>query len=117
MRHNNKDDIMATWTLSYYNAKVAAQVQAWPRGIRVSYLRTVEMMLAYGPNLGMPHTRAMGAGLFEIRAKGREGIGRAFYWTTVGERIIILHGFIKKTEQTPQRELDIALDRLQQVKV
>ena len=50
----------------------------------------------------------MGAGLFEVRAKGREGIGRAFYCAIVGQRIVILHAFIKKTEQTPVRELEIA---------
>jgi phage-related protein len=62
-------------------------------------------------------TRAQWAAVcFEIRAKGREGIGRAFYCTVVRQRIIILHAFIKKTEQTPQRELDIARARLKEVK-
>ena len=42
----------------------------------------------------------MGDGLFEIRAKGQEGIGRALFCTVVGKRIVILHGFIKKTEKT-----------------
>jgi phage-related protein len=107
---------MAAWQLNYYNAKVTAQVDAWPRGIRASFLRSAEAMLEHGPDLGLPHTRAMGSGLFEIRAKGREGVGRAFYCTVVGRRIIILHAFIKKTEQTPQRDLDIARARLKEVK-
>ncbi len=59
----------------------------------------------------MPHTRAMGGGLFEVRAKGREGIGRAFFCTVVGQRIVILHVFTKKTDQTPARELDTARKR------
>lgn len=67
------------------------------------------------PNLGMPHTRAMGDGLFEIRAKADVGTGRAFYCTLVGRRIVILHGFIEKTDKTPQRELDVARDRLKEV--
>jgi phage-related protein len=58
----------------------------------------------------------MGGGLFEIRAKGREGIGRAFYCARIGQRIVILHAFIKKTEQTPQRELEIGRARLKEVK-
>lgn len=107
---------MAAWTLSYYNAKVAGIVEAWPGGIRADYQRTLSVMAAHGPNLGMPHTRAMGAGLFEIRAKGREGIGRAFYCTVVGQRIVILHAIVKKTEQTPQRELEIARARMKEVK-
>lgn len=57
-----------------------------------------------------------GWGLFEIRAKGQEGIGRAFFCTLVGRRIIILHCFIKKTEKTPKHELDIALQRMKEIK-
>ena len=104
------------WQLSYYNANVAAQVERWPDGIRARYLRIVQTMAQHGPNIGMPHTRAMGGGLFEVRAKGREGIGRAFYCTTVGERIVILHAIIKKTEATPARDLDIARARQKEVK-
>ena len=58
----------------------------------------------------------MGGGLFEVRAKGREGIGRAFYCTVIGQRIVILHAFIKKSEQTPTRELETARARLREVK-
>ncbi len=58
----------------------------------------------------------MGGGLFEVRAKGREGIGRAFYCTVTGQRILILHAFIKKSEQTPARELETARARLKEVK-
>lgn len=64
----------------------------------------------------MPYTCAMGDGLFEIRAKGQEGIGRALFSTVVGKRIFILHGFIKKTEQTPQRALDTARRRMKEVR-
>ena len=66
--------------------------------------------------LANPYTRAMGDGLFEIRAKGQEGIGRALFCTVVGKRIVILHGFIKKTEQTPQRALDTARRRMKEVR-
>lgn len=72
-------------------------------------------MEEYGPNLGMPHTRALGNGLFEIRAKAEEGIGRVFFCTMVRRKIVILHSFIKKTVKTPKRELDIALTRQKEV--
>jgi phage-related protein len=49
------------------------------------YARITERMKAFGPNLGMPYTRPMGEGLFEIRAKGKEGIGRAFFCTIIGQ--------------------------------
>lgn len=104
------------WQLSFYSAKVAAQVEAWPDGVLASFARIAELMLAHGPDLGLPHTRAMGGGLFEVRAKGREGIGRAFFCTVTGERVVILHAYIKKTEQTPARELETARTRLREVK-
>jgi phage-related protein len=41
------------------------------------------------------YAQAFSEGLFEIRASGPEGIGRAFFCTQVGRRVVILHGFIK----------------------
>lgn len=116
MIQHNKDVILVAWQLSFYNRKVAAQVEAWPVGILASFARIARAMLESGPDLGMPHTKPMGGGLFEVRAKGREGIGRAFYCALAGQRIVILHAFTKKTEQTPKRELDIARERLKEVK-
>lgn len=104
-----------TWQLSYYSAKVEALIEQWPVSIRASYLRIVETMAEHGPNLGMPHTRPMGSGLFEVRAKGREGIGRAFYCTLAGKRIVILHAIVKKTEQTPARDIETARTRQREV--
>jgi phage-related protein len=72
-------------------------------------------MTIFGPNLGMPFTRPMGKGLFEIRARGKEGIGRAFFCTVIDQRIIILHAFIKKSDKTPKKELDIARKRMKDV--
>ncbi len=103
------------WQLSYYNAKVAARIERWPASIRASFLRIAELMVEHGPALGMPHTRAMGAGLFEVRAKGREGIGRAFYCTLSGKRIVILHAIVKKTVKTPSHELETARARQKEV--
>ena len=64
----------------------------------------------------MPHTRAMGHGLFELRLKAAEGIARVFYCTVVERRIVMLHQFIKKSERTPRKELEIALKRMKEVK-
>lgn len=101
--------------LSYYNEHVEAELDAWPVGLRARFRALTVRMGEYGPNLGMPHTRALGSGLFEIRAKAEEGIGRVFFCTMVGRKIIILHSFIKKTDKTPKRELDIALTRQKEV--
>ena len=105
-----------SYQLQFFNAKVQSGIEAWPIGISASFVRIAEQMVVSGPNLGMPYTRPFGDGLFEIRAKGPEGIGRAFFCCIVGRRIIILHGFIKKTQNTPTKELDIARKRLKEIK-
>ena len=91
-------------------------MQGWPDGLRARYFALAVRMAEHGPDLGMPHTRALGGGLFEIRAKSREGIGRAFYCALVGRRIVILHEFIKKSQKTPKRELRIARNRMKEIK-
>jgi phage-related protein len=87
-----------------------------PAGFVARFLRYAERMEVYGPDLGMPHTRAMGAGLFELRLKAAEGIARVFYCTLVGRQIVVLHQFTKKSEKTPPKELEIAKRRMKEVK-
>jgi phage-related protein len=74
------------WAISYYNSKVQAEVVAWPVGIYADYLRLIALMQHHGADLRLPHSRAMGKGLFELRCKGPEGIGRAFYCTSSSKK-------------------------------
>lgn len=104
------------FSIRYYSDKVFEEIRLWPPGIAASYARITEVMIEQGPNLGLPYTQAMGDGLFEIRARGKEGIGRAFFCTLVGQKVVVLHSFIKKTQKTPVKELRIARTRLKEVK-
>ena len=104
------------WTITYYNDSVQEEILAMPSGFLGRYLRYTDRMEVYGPDLGMPHTRAMGDGLFELRLKAAEGIARVFYCTIVGREIVILHQFIKKTDKTPSRELETARRRMKEFK-
>lgn len=72
-------------------------------------------MCTFGPNLGLPFTDSLGQGLFEIRARGKEGIGRAFFCTVVERKILVLHAYIKKSQKIPARELEVARKRLAEV--
>jgi len=103
------------WAIDYYDEEVRLEIEALPAGIRASYARLTELLEEFGLELRMPHSRAMGQGLFELRPRGREGIARVFYCTRVGRRNVILHSFVKKTDKTPQRELDIARARQKEV--
>ncbi|CAB3750428.1 type II toxin-antitoxin system RelE/ParE family toxin [Paraburkholderia humisilvae] len=105
-----------TWNVVYFNDRVKRDVFALPDGILASYLRLVEVMEEFGADLRMPHSRAMGDGLFELRPRGQEGIGRVFYCMHVDRQVVVLHSFVKKTEETPQDELRTARKRLKEVR-
>lgn len=107
---------MANWRVTFYSATLEEEILQLPAGFVARFLRYAERMEVYGPDLGMPHTRAIGGGLFELRLKAAEGIARVFYCTLVGRRIVMLHQFIKKTEKTPRKELEIARRRMKEVK-
>ena len=62
-------------------------------------IRLLELMESHGANLGPPHTEPMGDGLFEIRAKAQEGIGRGLFCYLKGNEIIVLHAFVKKSQK------------------
>jgi phage-related protein len=104
------------WKAKFYSARVETELLALPAGLLARFLRYVERMETYGPDLGMPHTRAMGKGLFELRLTAAEGIARVLYCTGAGRQIVILHHFVKKTEKAPPRELEIARARMKDVK-
>jgi len=104
------------YSITYYSESVQDEILALPDTLAARYVVLTRRMVALGPNLGEPHTKAFGEGLFELRLKGAEGIARVFFCTLVGRRIVMLHSFIKKTNKTPQRELEIAESRLKELK-
>ena len=104
------------YSIEYFHARVKSDIESWPDGILADYARLVELLMEFGPNLGMPHSRAMSDGLFELRPRGREGIGRALYCYFDGQRLVILHAFIKKTEETPEKELRLARKRMKEIR-
>ncbi|MBI2769949.1 MAG: type II toxin-antitoxin system RelE/ParE family toxin [Burkholderiales bacterium] len=104
------------WEIKYHDEKLQEAVLALPAGLLARYLHLTDRMTEYGPDLGMPHTRAMGAGLFEVRLKSQEGIGRVFYCTLVRRRIVMLHQIVKKTDKTPPKELAVARKRMKEWK-
>jgi len=103
------------YIVDYFHPRVKAEIESWPDDILADFARIVELLMEFGPHLRMPHSRAMGGGLFELRPRGREGIGRVFYCFVIGRRVVILHAFVKKTQETPEQELKIAQKRLEEV--
>lgn len=104
------------YTITYYSEAVQEDILSLPDALAARYVVLTRRMVALGPNLGEPHTKAFGGGLFELRLKAAEGIARVFYCTLVGRRIVMLHSFVKKSNKTPIRERETAESRLKEVK-
>jgi len=104
------------WVVEYYSMIVERFIfEELPDGLLARYIHLSRRMLEYGPNLKEPHTKALGDGLFEMRLKSGEGIARVMYCAVLGRRIVMLHGFIKKSPQTPPNELETARKRMKEV--
>lgn len=104
------------YSIHYYSEAVEQSILMLPDTLAARYIVLTRRMVLMGPNLGEPHSKALGAGLFELRLKGAEGIARVFYCTQVGRRIHMLHGFVKKTQKAPKADLALALARMKEVK-
>lgn len=99
-----------SWQVKFYKG-VEKDLLAMPSGIRARMLRLLEIIEIEGPNLGEPFTKSLTNGLFEIRAKAKEGIGRSLFCYQKGETIVVLYAFVKKTQKTPKNIIDLALKR------
>ena len=79
--------------------------------------RMAETIRQHGPlNLPRDWVKALGDKLWELRVTGKDGIARAIYVTATGRRVVIVRIFIKKTQKTPQRELELAHRRAKEVR-
>ncbi len=104
------------WNIIYYSEALQEEIMNLPAGIQARYIHLTKRMRVHGANPGMPHTKPMKDGLFELRMKSKEGIGRVFYCTLVNKQIVMLHCFIKKTQKIPPGDLKLAISRLKEVK-
>jgi phage-related protein len=104
------------WKIVYYNDDLQRAILDLPPGLQARYIHLTERIRAFGPDLGMPHTRALGQGLAELRLKAREGIGRVFFCTLPGRRVMMLHVFVKKSAKAPPKELKIARERMKEAR-
>jgi phage-related protein len=102
------------WSVTFFNDRVEKEISDLAPGFLARFIRYAERMELFGPDLGMPHTRAMGGGLF-AGSKPAEGIARVFYCTVIDRRIVVLHHFVKKTDTTPPKELGIARRRMKEI--
>lgn len=103
---------MLTWSVETLNAVVDDELSQLPVDMRSRFIRVSQLITEFGPfNVGMPHIKALDDKLWEIRVSGRDGIARGIYVVATGKRVVVVHVFIKKTQQTPASALRTAIKR------
>ena len=103
------------WRITFYNKKVRSQALAFPKGILANFLHSLELLKKFGPGIGMPHVRPVSSGLYEVRAHGKEGIGRALYCVLPKRELVIVFVFVKKSQKTPIKAIRLAQKRMKEV--
>lgn len=97
--------------------RVRDELEALPADMRARFRRIVELIQGYGlERVHEPHVEHMEGPLWEMRMKGRDGISRAIYLTASRRRVVVVRVFVKKTQRTPRREIDLALKRAKEIK-
>ena len=105
------------WKLEYYldargRNPVEEFIQSLTAGDQALVRARIDFLGEVGNQAREPHSKSLGKGLFELRIKS----SRIFYCFKPGGVIVLLHGFGKKSQKTPQREMETALRRMEEVK-
>ncbi len=106
-----------TWTIDFYrgvegNVPVEDFLVSLSEKDRARIAWTINLLEEYGLQLGPPYVKHLGGKLWELRIRAGRKTYRIIYFAYVGQRFIILHGFLKKTQKTPRRELEVAERRM-----
>jgi phage-related protein len=108
--------MLGMWTVETLNATVDAEVDALPVDMRARLVRIGSIIEAVGfEGLPADTVKHLEGKLWELRVRGKDGIARAVYVTAVGRRVVIVRVFVKKTQKTPQHELELARQRAKEV--
>jgi len=84
--------------------------------MRARFIRITSLIQEMGlEKVGMPRVRPLQGKLWEMRMKGKDGISRALYVTARGRRVVVVRAFVKKTQKTPAREIELALKRAEEI--
>ena len=104
------------WTVETLNHTVDAELNALPANMRARFTRVVRLIESFGGDrVGPPHVKHLQGRLWEMRLRGRDGIARALYVTVTGQRVVVVRVFVKKTQKTPRREIELALERAKEI--
>ncbi|MEK6527518.1 MAG: type II toxin-antitoxin system RelE/ParE family toxin [Nitrospirota bacterium] len=107
------------WEIEYYvtgsgNCPIKEFIDSLSPEGKARYIFITRLIKEHGINVREPYVKQITGHrkLFEIRLKDRSGISRILYFAHTGRKLLLLHGFKKKTDKTPKREIDIAEQRM-----
>lgn len=83
-------------------------ILAQDKKMQAKLFLALEFLEEKGPALREPYSKALGDGIFEVRAKQGSDISRVLYFFVIGKKIILTNGFVKKTQKTPSGEIERA---------
>jgi phage-related protein len=108
--------IAMSWRVEFLDDRVVTALETLPLDIQASFLRIARLIESEGLHrVREPYVKHLEGPIWEMRLKGKDGIARAAYVTAKGQRMVVVHVFSKKTQQTPRREIEIALKRAREV--
>ena len=101
------------WVVENLNDVVDAEFAALPKDIQAKFLHLAELIEDVGLTaLHEPYVKHLQGKLWELRVKGKSGLGRGVYCTVFGRRVVVLRYFRKQSGKTPRKEITIALERM-----
>jgi phage-related protein len=100
------------WIVELLDVRVRDELGDLPADMKARFRRIVELIQGFGlERMREPYVKHLEGPLWEMRLKGKEGISRAIFVTARGPRVVVVRVFVKKTQKTARRELDLALER------
>jgi phage-related protein len=104
------------WTVETLNETVDEELNALPADMRARFSRVAFLIESVGlEKVREPHIKHLEGPLWEMRMTGKDGISRALYVTVKNRRVVVVRVFVKKTQKTPRREIELALKRAEEV--
>lgn len=107
---------MGDYTCIFYEtvdrkSPVEEFIESLDQDTQDKFILKQQLLQDFGLQLRYPHTENLGEGIFELRFKGKEGQIRVLFFFFYGKRIILTHGFVKKTQKAPRKEIEITQKR------
>lgn len=104
---------MQKFTIDFYKSEddrcpAIEFLDSLDKKMRAKFLRLIALLEENGNELREPYSKLLEDGIFELRVQQGNNIGRILYFFIIGHKIIITNGFIKKTQKTPRREIELA---------